>query len=353
MSIRLIDVARAAGVSRSTASNVFNAPDMVRPALREKVTAAARELGYAGPDARGRLLRAGKFNTIAVMAPTDWGAADALRNPVFNQFLQGVAEACDMAGANVLLVPNGTSRKVIGTALADGFIFGRIEHMQQIEAAKLRQSPFCVVDFDPGPGISAVKVDARAGAYQAARHLLDLGHRRFAVMSFLREAGAARFFAPGTPRRAEAYGIPTDQDKFAGYADALAEASLDIAQVPMVQADPWDASAAPMLLERAPEATAILSMSAMQGLAVMAEARRRGLSVPQDLSIVGFNDIAEAATTAPGLTTVDGMSQEKGRLAAGQVIEGGEPQHILLQPKLIIRGSSGPAHGRQNRQNNS
>src|SRR6202035_3117302 len=88
--IRLVDVAKVAGVSRGTASNVFSNPELVRPKLRQKVETAARELGYLGPDPKGRLLRAGKFNAIGVMPPADWGVVDSLRNPVFTLFLLGV-----------------------------------------------------------------------------------------------------------------------------------------------------------------------------------------------------------------------------------------------------------------------
>jgi DNA-binding LacI/PurR family transcriptional regulator len=112
---RLIDVAKAAGVSRSTASNVFNNPEMVRPKLRQRVEAAARDLGYLGPDPKGRLLRAGKFNAIAVMPPSEWGVADSLRNPVYDLVLLGVGQACDEIGANLVLVPDG-SRDRAGAA---------------------------------------------------------------------------------------------------------------------------------------------------------------------------------------------------------------------------------------------
>lgn len=103
-----------------------------------------------------------------------------------------------------------------------------------------------------------------------------------------------------------------DQEKLQGYTDALAEAGLDIDGVPMIQADPWDLDAARMLLDEAPEATAILSMSVMQGIAVIDEARRRGRSVPGDLSVVGYNDIPDAERSDPPLTTVDGMVAQKG-----------------------------------------
>jgi DNA-binding LacI/PurR family transcriptional regulator len=342
---RLIDVARAAGVSRSTASNVFNQPEVVRPKLREQVEAAARELGYLGPDPKGRLLRAGRFNALGVKPPSEWGVVDALRNPVFDLFLFGVGEICDERGANLVIMPDRPGNHSIRTALVDGFIFGRVEHLAEIESARLRRLPFAVVDFDPGPSASAVRVDARTGCYAAARHLTELGHRRFGILSFLRSDGPARVHPAGQHRGPEAAGLPSDQAKFRGYADALAEAGVAIDDVPMVQADPWDRDAARMMLDAAPEATAILSMSVMQGIAVIEEARRRGRSVPRDLSVVGYNDIPDAARCDPPLTTVDGMGVQKGRAAARMVFDGGPPRHEILQPRLIMRASTGPAPG--------
>ena len=343
---RLVDVAKAAGVSRGTASNVFNNPELVRPKLRQRVEAAARELGYLGPDPKGRLLRAGKFNAIGVMPGSDWGVVDSLRNPVFDLFLLGVGEACDEIGANLVIVPARTGNGGIKTALVDGFIFGRVEHLAEVEPARLRRLPFAVVDFDPGPSISSVRVDARVGCYAAAKHLIEHGHRRFGILSFLRSSGSARVHPPGQRRSPEAAGIPPDVEKFHGYADALAESGLDINDVPMVQADPWDPDAARMMLDAAPDATAILSMTVMQAIAVINEARRRGMSVPHDLSVVGYNDIPDAERSDPPLTTVDGLGIQKGRVAARIVFEGGPPRHEILKPRLIVRASTGPVQMR-------
>jgi DNA-binding LacI/PurR family transcriptional regulator len=76
-------------------------------------------------------------------------------------------------------------------------IFVRVEHLAELESAQLRRLPFAVVDFDPGPSISSVRVDARAGCYAAAKHLIEHGHRRFGILSFLRSSGSARIHTPG------------------------------------------------------------------------------------------------------------------------------------------------------------
>ena len=307
----------------ATASNVFAHPERVRPAVRERVEAAARALGYLGPDPTARLMRAGKVNAIGVIPPGNWGVHDTLRNPVFYQFLLGVAQACDEAGVN-LLVSCDLHRPGAASAVVDGFIFTRVEHMGDIEPARLRRLPFVVMDSDPGPEVNSVRVDARAGSAAAARHLLELGHRRFAVMSFLRDFGPPRFHPPGRPRPADAAGMEIDQEKLLGYADALAEAGIAIDDVPMVQAHPWERDAARLILDVAPEATAILSMSAMQAIAVMDEARLRGRSrCRATCRWSATTTFPEAARANPPLTTVDGMNAEKGRVAGRLLLEGG------------------------------
>lgn len=340
--VRLIDVARAAGVSQGTVSNTFNNPDLVRPALREKVQAAARALGYGGPDLRGSLLRTGKFNAIAVRPPSQWTIAESLRNPVFSEFLFGVGSVCDANGADLVVSSGRLDGSGGAKALVDGMIFLRVEHLAEVEPARLRRMPVVVMDFDAGPEISSVHVDTRIGAYQAARHLLDLGHLHFGIISFLRDPGEAHFFPAGAPRPTEAAGTVVDQEKYLGYADALAEAGLDIAAMPMVQAEAEDRRAAGLLLDSAPQATAILSMSVMQGIALLAEARRRDISVPTDLSVVAYNDIEAAARCDPPLTTVDSLTREKGVLAAQLIFDRGTIRHERLAPRLILRGSTAP-----------
>ena len=255
----------------------------------------------------------------------------------------GVSEACDEVGTSLVIIPDKLGSGGIGAALVDGLIFGRISHLDDVEPARLRRLPFVVVDADAGPDIASVRVDARQGGYAAARHLVDLGHRRFAILSFRRDRGPPTFHAPGALRGPEDLGMETDQEKYRGYAQALAEAGIAIDNVPMLQADPWERDAARLLLDAAPEATAILSMSVMQAIAVLEEARNRGLKVPRDLSVVGFNDIPEAAKSDPPLTTVDGMVREKGYLAARMIIEGAPPRREIIESRVIQRGSTAAA----------
>jgi DNA-binding LacI/PurR family transcriptional regulator len=342
----LKDLAKAAGVSRSTASYVFNNPERVGRTSRLRVEAAARQLGFAGPDPKGRLLRAGKVNAIGVIAPGIYNMAGMFTG-YFPRFLGGVAEICDEVGASLTLVSGLIDDKTFGirNALVDGFIMSPPHDVELIESLEFRKLPFTVIDIDldGGLGVNSVNVDARSGCRAAAQHLLDLGHRSFAIMSFLRDLGPPVVHEPKRGRKLEVAGMALDQQKLLGYADALTAAGIEIDDVPIIQAHPWDGTAAALLLNLFSGATAVLAMADLQAISVMEEARRRGLSVPSDLSIVGFNNIPEAGVA--NLTTIDSNGAEKGRVAARLVFSGGQIRHEILPTRLIVRGTTAaPPH---------
>ena len=134
----LADVGRAAGVSRGTVSNVFNHPELVRPDVQERVKAAARQLGYDGPDPRGRVLQDGKFNALGFMPPGDYAIAEVIRSPYGRELVLGASLACDAASATLSLV-NGTDETRISTireALVDGFILGHRTDIELIATAR-------------------------------------------------------------------------------------------------------------------------------------------------------------------------------------------------------------------------
>jgi DNA-binding LacI/PurR family transcriptional regulator len=341
--VTLKDVARAAGVSRATASNVFAHPERVRAELRERVEAIARDMHYFGPDAKGRLLREGRFHALGVVAPSGFGVADAVRNPIFRMFLEGVAEVCDEAGVNLVVTPDPVRGKGLSTALADAFILSRAEHVRDLEPLRRRRAAFVVIDFDPGPEIGSVRVDAWSGARAVIDHLTALGHRRFVIISFMRSFGDTKVHPPAPGRSPGIFGGQLDQEKMRGYADGLAAVGIDIDSVPVVETHPWAEDAARLALDLSPRATAVVSMSAMQALAVLREARRRGLVVPRDLSVAGFNDVPEAAISTPSLTTVDSMTLAKGREAARMVLSSGPPRTEILATRLVVRESTGRA----------
>ncbi len=351
--VKLVDVAKAAGVSRGTASNVFTHPELVSEALRERVLAAASELGYGGPNPSGRLLRLGKVNAIGATPPGSYGVSVAFINPYFREFLSGVGEVCDERGASLTVISGVGPDKTRGikNALVDGFILHQVEDATFLEARQ-RRLPFVVVDIEGDAETNSVRIDDRTGARLAAAHLIALGHRRFAIFSVLRR-GPSHAPAPSLEpvlhgaeesRHRLVRGFSIDDDRLAGYADALAEVRLSIDGIPIVECGADSVAnatkGARLFFDSSLDVTAILAMTDVQALAVIEEAQRRGIAVPDDLSVVGFDDIPEARLSKPPLTTVVHPIVEKGETAARILFEKGPPQHVTLPVSLAVRSST-------------
>jgi DNA-binding LacI/PurR family transcriptional regulator len=342
--VRLADVARAARVSQGTASNVFNRPELVRLEVRERVEATARRLGYVGPDPKGRLLRAGKVNAIGVAIaddmPTFFG------DPFTRLLMAGIAEVCDQHGAGIALISSATGDEhaawSINTALVDGFIVHcKVKDGDRlIELARRRNLPFVAVDHDAGRGTSSVLIDNEAGAHAAMRHVLELGHRHIGVLTLHGHDGPVGRVEGG---RVQAHRHRTEHERLRGFARALAERGIDLERLPVFRSanDPGAAQQhAGDLLEAAPATTAIVAMSDVLAGGAIAAARARGLRVPQDLSVIGFDDIPDAATSEPPLTTIAQPIEEKGRRAAQLIFEPGAPGRVVLDVQLVQRGST-------------
>jgi DNA-binding LacI/PurR family transcriptional regulator len=347
---RLSDVARAAGISLGTASNAFNRPDRVRPELRELIETTARELGYSGPDPVGRLLMGAKAHAIGVLPPGDMPVSHAVGSPYFREFMLGIAEVCDQYDASLLVISGARERKTwaIRNALVDGFILGHVEEVALV-SARQRKAPFVVIDMDGEPQFHSVRVDGREGARQAAEHLVSLGHRRFAIASVLRRPAEAIWHSPARSPRRLAGSFPLDNEKLLGYADALASAGMSIDDAPIVEFHPVSPdveAGARALLDRCPEATAILAMSDRQAIAILAEAKRRNIDVPGDLSVVGFDDAENVAFADPPLTTIAQPIVEKGRIAARILFEAAPTGQVVLPTRLVVRASTAPPRPR-------
>lgn len=340
--IRLADVANAAGVSQGTASNVFNRPGIVRSEVRDRVLKAAAALGYGGPDPRGRMLRAGNVNALGLVLAGPLAAN--LQDPFSQMFMAGVAEVCDAHGAGLSLVSAAGSQSAawnIRTALVDGFVVHCLEQgAELVELARQRGLPFVAVDLDPGPGDSAVVIDDRAAARAQAEHLAALGHTAIGVIS-LELIGEGRFGLVDRARR-EAVRYTVTRDRLAGCADA----GLDLDRLPVVETlirKDHGYAATKLIFERAPETTAILAMSDVTALGALAYAQDCGIAVPSQLSIIGFDDIPEAAVSSPPLTTMRQPIAEKGRRAAALIFEPTPPHTETLSVDLVVRGSTAPA----------
>lgn len=344
--VRLIDVAEAAGVSRGTASNVFNRPHLVRAELRERVMAAAETMGYRGPDPKGRLLRAGKVNAIGVVTaePLSYFFDD----PFARVLMSGISEGCDAAGAGIALVSAVNERKFawnVRSAVVDGFILFCIEAGPRlVELTRERQLPFVALELGiDDPTISAVGVDNFAGAAVAARHLGELGHRRVAILSipFVDDR-----YGPVSLAQVRAAVYSDARDRVDGYLAGLRAFGIDAAGVPIMetQNEPVSVHAAlEHLFGTGTPPTAILAMSDRIALLALDWLQARGIAVPEDVSLIGFDGVPDAALARPGLTTIAQPIAEMGRRAVGMILDGGgQIRRETLPVALVPRASTAP-----------
>jgi len=342
--VRLADVAKAAGVSHGTASNVFSRPEIVREEVRERVKAAAEKLGYGGPDPKGRLLRAGKVNAIGVAAA--WELSYFFEDPFARLVMEGIAQECDRAGAGISLVSAINTEQLawsISSALVDGFVvFCSEDGARVVELARERKLPFVTLDFAGNdPTVSSLGIDDRAGARMAADHLVGLGHRRFAVLTL---PVVENRHGPATYEQVCAAIYPGSRDRIRGYADALVRQGIDMADVPIYETENDEASArAGMehIFSGPNRPTAILAMSDRMALAAIEWLHGRGLSVPSDISVVGFDGVPEGAVSRPPLTTVAQPTVEKGRRAVEMILGfDGTVRRETLDVELVVRKST-------------
>ncbi|RWB72251.1 LacI family DNA-binding transcriptional regulator [Mesorhizobium sp.] len=345
--MRLADIAKAAGVSHGTASNVFSRPEIVRAEVRERVKAVAEAMGYAGPDPKGRLLRAGKVNAIGVA--TTEHLSYFFDDPFARVMMAGISQACDTTGAGIALVSARDDEKLawnIQSALVDGFILFCIEGGPRlVELTRERRLPFVALElgFDDDT-ISMIGVDNVAGARLAARHLAELGHRRFAVLSLPFGDGRVGLVAP------ERFGTAIyagSRNRLAGYFEELSQFGIDTAKVPVYETENeavTTRAGLETIFANGDPPTAILAMSDRMAMVAIEWLVERGLSVPGDVSVIGFDGVPDGVLCLPPLTTIAQPIVEIGRRAARMILDyDGTVRRETLDLELIVRSSTGPA----------
>lgn len=335
------DVAKAAGVSRTAVSFAFNNPDRVAEPTRRKILEAADALGYR-PDTLARMLSSRKTSSLGLLLPQT--IPEVMQNPYYAQFLVGVGQVCDREGMTLLLVPplRNSMLKAIPYAAVDGFIVCGLE-VDRGEVAELtrRGVPFVLVDSDAPEHVPSVDVSDEDGARAVTEHLLELGHRRIAVLAF--EAGPdrdAHGYRGPLARRLHGFEQALDQH-------GLSTVSPGIEIVEIAANKTAGYNAAQQLLTQSVRPTAILALSDIMAMGAIDAIHDLGLSIPNEISVAGFDDQPEAAWIRPRLTTVRQAIEAKGRVAADLLISNiqGEAQHPhqLLQTALIVRESTGIA----------
>jgi DNA-binding LacI/PurR family transcriptional regulator len=350
--VTLQTVADAVGVSRMTVSNAFSRPDQLSADLRDRILAAAAELGYVGPDPAARALARGSTGVVGVVFTTELRIA--FSDDVAAAFLGAIVDGLAPSGLSLALLSTGETGGRIPTRdvpMDATLVFSCAPGTAELDWLVRRRLPLVFVDQQPQPGLPSVNVDDRGGARLAAEHLLALGHRRIGIVTM---GGAAPFgvqAADGGP-----LGVYVTDQRMLGWQDALGAAGIEpvVVRQPKVPYHPqeYGRQALGLLLEADSGTTAVLCFADSLAHGVMLAAQDRGLSVPDDLSVVGFDDNALAPSLR--LTTVHQDIDEKGRLAATALVAAADRKapspadsaapdgqlQVLLPTRLVVRDST-------------
>jgi DNA-binding LacI/PurR family transcriptional regulator len=335
--VTVATVAKAAGVSRAAVSFAYNAPDQISSDTRARILEVAEALGYV-PDPIARLLNTRQAGVVGLLMVESIEAAFA--DPFTSAFVRGMGQMCDRHDLALTLLPPrlGSSALAVQSAIVDGVVtLGLTPDDTLLVALKRRHLPLVVVDGQSNPRWSSVLVDDEAGAYAAAAHLATLGHRRIGIIAFELPSG----------QRQVSY---VTGQRLAGYERGLATAATPIA-VTRAEAHSDAISGAQAMRELLARdelrPTAVLAMSDALALGAMSACEEFGLRIPDDISIIGFDNIPESALTTPPLTTV-GQPIAAKAIKAMEVIlrelQDGDPFpriQEVLPTELIVRGSTG------------
>jgi DNA-binding LacI/PurR family transcriptional regulator len=325
------EVARRAGVSIGTVSNVLNHPEMVAPVTRQRVLEAISDLGYVRNDS-ARQLRAGRSRTIAVIALD-------LANPFFTDVLRGAEHAAERSGTNVMIFNSSEDKRrerrhleAVEEQRVLGVLITPVDSSLDARLDQLIERGIPVVLVDRGSGRHnrcSVAVNDVFGGRLAGEHLRELGHQRIAFV--------------GGP-----FSLPQVTDRHTGLVEAIG-AAAEISVVTTSHLTVAQGRRAGQQIADLPPAkrpTAVFCANDLLALGVLQEMTMRGVVVPGDVAIVGYDDIDFAAAAAVPLSSVRQPREQLGRAAAQLLLEeANEPrlhQHrnVLFQPELVIRESS-------------
>lgn len=318
----LASLAAELGVSRTTVSNAYNQPDQLSTELRERILRAAAARGYPGPDPMARSLRTRRVGSIGVLLTEH--LSYAFEDAASVDFLAGMAEATSGTESSLTLIPAGPSEQdvsaLVGRAVVDGIVvYSVAEGDPHLAAACARHTPLVVCDQPKGLDLPFVGIDDHAAIKPAARALLDAGHTRIGVLAIRLER--TQQDGPVDVATLPTAALHVQRARVLGALEEFMAAGLE--DVPVITRHINDQancrSAAEEMLTTHPELTAVLCTTDSMALGVMEYAAVRGIAVPEDLSVTGFDGIRTALTQ--GLTTVVQPNKEKGRAAGRLLLE--------------------------------
>ena len=334
------EIAQEAGISVGTVSNVLNDPSVVSKETLERVLEVMHKHDYR-PSAIARSLATGRTGTYGLIV-------SSILNPFTGGLVQGASEAARDLGCGLLMTPAAHDGRDVPThfdTLIHQWVDGIFLASQPLASETYRQlefgsTPVVIMDavFDNGHQemdniIGLVGFDWEQAGYLAAKHLIDLGHQRIAYVGGIRGRSSTVLRENGVKRAFVEAGLPYDPClRVEG--NYLVESGFQCSLE---------------LLERPDPPTALVMANDMMALGAYQAAAQLGLSIPEDVSVVGIDDNFFVAYLAPPLTTVRVPSRELGRLGLNMLLKspdiGPAPQRLLLPTSLIVRNSTAPYRG--------
>lgn len=348
--VTVSDVASAARVSKATAARALGDYGAVSDAVRDRVQKAAEELGYR-PNALARTMSTGRSHTIGIVVGD-------IENPFFAQATRGAADVAAAAGYDLILSNSdeelGTEANAIAVQLAkqvDGLLVAPASSLAPGNLQQVVDARRPLVLFDravPGLAVDTVVTSNRDGARRLTRLLLDAGHRRIAFVSTIAH--------PGDFQHGDALSSSSVADRVQGFTETLAAAGVPRPE----QFVHLNARAigvevlAARLLEAEQPVTAVIASDSLVALSAFRAARRLGVSIPDELSLVAFDDADWTSLTTPGITVMAQPIHEIGAEAARALIrritgDGAAPETRVLRQYLVERDSVAPPRARSQR----
>jgi alanine racemase len=337
---RIADVAREAGVSKTAVSFAFNSPER----LSTETAPHPRADNLATPHPVARMLSQRETLTIGVLTPQ--ALSVIFSNPFFGAFNEGVAIAAEASGYALYFISplHGSLARAMSRATVDGVVaIGLSDDHPEVEQIRRAGVAIVLVDSTALPEHGSVQVDDIGGARAAAEHLIALGHRDVLIIGVEPPAPSSAMDPGGVIAR-----------RLRGYRDAFATVGVEIRDDQIV-VGPASIEGGMAALNSAWEdglrPTAVLAMSDAMAIGAMRALRDMRLTIPGDVSVVGFDDIDLAQHVDPPLTTVHQPIRRKGEEAVRLLLTVvqrralAKPEHSRLETRLIVRGSTGPAPG--------
>jgi len=342
MPLTLEDIARFSGFSRSTVSRVINGGDYVKEETRQRILDVIHEHNFQ-PNLGARSLAGGQTGVLGLVIPA--AVSTIFTDPYFPQFIRGVSAGCNEHNYSMMLWlaepehERRTMREILHNGLLDGVIVSSMIISDPIfESLHGSKMPFILIGRHPTyEDINYLDVDNIQSASQAIRHLVSLGRRRIATIT-------------GPLNMIGGY------DRYQGYLKGLEEQGLPLLPELAIEGDFTEIGgyhAMLRLLDAHPDA--VFAASDIMAIGALRALREANLRVPDDVAVIGYDDVPLANMTEPPLTTIRQSIQSMGTMAVKTLVEiirnpNLGPQHILVDTELIIRESCG-GHSKANLQN--